>query len=95
MALLESGKDKTIIHEISNLPISTAWGNVYNAIVNVDISSLGLTEKPKSIVVSFMATSGNAWTAIDYLNTDNTVVCVVLVRPTSANATGKLVIKID
>lgn len=80
---------KTLRHATGSVSVSTAWGSVYSGSVDVNISSLNLSDPTKIIGVSFVA--NDQWSAFPMIGgITNTNVTVTLLRGSAHAVTGNI-----
>ena len=91
------GTYKKISSNITDVSISSPIGSLYFADVNVDITSLGLSNAPTEVLVSYITVLGQGVAPISVVvsNSTTTAVTVRLFRTdNNQKATGKITLLI-
>ena len=90
------GMYKKISSNITDVSMNVPMGNLYFNDVSIDISSLGLSDAPTEVFVSYITTgSGVTPVSIVVLTSTATSVTVRLIRPDNdKKATGKITLLI-
>lgn len=75
---------------ISNVPVNTAWGSIFIGTEVVDITSLGLSNAPDVVSVTFSPTLSVALCMVAGVNKNN--ILISLARAVSGMVSGKIMI---